>query len=147
MRIVLLTLCAITCLPTSVLASDKRTVVLVTGTECPMQQLSALEIRKVYMAITISYQGMPIRGFRLNNDEQLDSVFYQYVVAMTKKSYERRLLSLILKHGTPEPKKLDTPEEVAQALRKQRCSIAYMWKSQADKFNELRSLKLIWQGE
>ncbi len=147
MRSALLALLVFSLAPVSSAKADGRAVVLVTDEQCPVPELSALDVRKIYMSITVSYQGVPIRGFRLNSDELLDSIFYQYVVAMTRKSYERRLLSMILKHGTPEPRQFDTVEKVAQAIGESTCSIGYMWRSQAERFDRLRTIKLIWQGK
>ena len=143
----LLALLVLSLAPGLAAAQDGRAVVLVTGAECPVQELSALDVRKIYMSIAVSYQGIPIRGFRLNNDEFLDRIFYQYVVAMTRKSYERRLLSMILKHGTPEPRQFDSAEQVARAIAESTCGIGDMWRSEAERFDRLRTVKLIWRGE
>jgi len=69
-----------------------RAVVLVTSRDCAMDTIIALDIRKAYLGIVVSYEGHVIRPFRLSNDEQLNQIFFQYVVAMSEKTYERRLL-------------------------------------------------------
>jgi len=129
------------------LANAERTVVLITGENCPVREISTLEIRKAYLSVSVSIDGHTIRPFRLGGDEMLSQIFYQSIVAMSQKSYERRALSMALKFGTPRPAVFDDVESGVDAVRRLRCSVLYLWKEDADSLEGVRIIKLLWQGE
>ena len=122
-----------------------RVVVLVTGEECAMDTISALDVRKAYLSIGVSYEGQSIRALRLNNDERLNQIFYQSVVSMSERTYERRLLLLLLKYGRPRPQHFESAEDLAAAVAEIPCSIAYMWQSDAEARAGIKAIKILWQ--
>ena len=122
-----------------------RAVVLVTSTDCAMDTISALDIRKAYLGIGVSYEGNNIRAFRVKGDEQLNQIFFQSVVVMSEKTYERRLLQLLLKYGQPRPREFDSAGDVAAAITENPCSIAYMWQSDAEAWSGVKAIKSLWQ--
>ena len=128
-------------------AHAERSVVLVTNAECQIDSLSMLEVRKAYFGLAVSFDRQPIRAFRLNNDEELNQVFFQAVVAMSERSYERRLLSLLLKYGSPRPQEFYEVRELARAVRRSNCGIGYMWLDDVAAEQGLRSIRLLWQGD
>jgi len=125
----------------------ERFVVLVTKEECAMEEMSMLDIRKAYFGIAVSYEGRLVRAFRLNDDDDLNQIFFQTVVAMSEKSYERRLLSMLLKYGTPRPPEFEDVAALAAALRRSDCGIAYMWLDDVTSEKNLRSIRLLWQSD
>ena len=125
----------------------ERSVVLVTNEECAMEAMSMLDIRKAYFGIVVSFQGRLVRAFRLDNDDELSRVFFQTVVAMSEKSYERRLLSMVLKYGTLRPQEFPDVAALAAALRESDCGIAYMWFADVTSQTGLRSIRLLWQSD
>ena len=129
------------------LAQAERTAVLVTNASCPVQELRPLEIRKAYLGVAVRKLGRTIRPMRLNNDAALKQVFLQSVVAMSEKSYERRLLSLALKYGTPRPVEYNSVDALVKSVLKRDCAIAYMWQSTSMEYKNLKVLRLLWQGE
>jgi len=129
------------------LADAERRVVLITGESCPVQEISTLDIRKAYLSVVVSVDGNTIRPFRLSGDEMLSQIFYQSIVAMSKKSYERRSLSMTLKFGTPRPAVFEDVDSAADAVRRLRCSVLYLWKEDADSLEGVRIIKLLWQGD
>jgi hypothetical protein len=131
-------------IPPSAHAAD-RAVVLVTSRDCAMDTMIALDVRKAYLGIVVNYDGHVIRPFRLSNDEQLNQIFFQYVVAMSKKTYERRLLRLLLQHGQPRPREFDVVANVAAAVTENPCSIAYMWQSDAEVWAGIKAIRTLWQ--
>lgn len=128
-------------------ANAQRTVVLVTNESCSMETISTLDVRKAYFGVTVNIEGSIIRPFRLNDDSNLNQIFLQSVIAMSEKSYERRLLSLVLKYGTPRPEEFNSVADLTNALRRSKCGIAYMFKQDADELDGIRTVKLLWHGE
>jgi len=128
-------------------ADAERAVVLITGDSCPIDTISTLDIRKAYLSVSVSVDGHTIRPFRLGGDDLLGQVFYQSIVAMSQKSYERRALSMALKYGTPRPAVFDDIDSAAEAVRRLECSVLYVWKEDADSLDGVRIIKLLWQGD
>jgi len=120
-------------------------VVLVADKDSPIESISSLNIRKVYLGIPVTIGGHAVRGFRRRDDERLNQIFLQSVIAMSERSYERRLLSLVLKFGTPRPTEVDNHGELLESLANNSSSIAYMWKSEAESNSNLKIIRVLWQ--
>ena len=123
-----------------------RTVVLLTNEDCQVTELSNLEIRKAYVGITVISEGQQIRPIRLTTDQELNRIFFQTIVAMSEKSYERRALSLTLKFGTPRPVELSDLGEVVAALRQSTCGIAFLWADDASTISNTKIVRVLWRG-
>lgn len=126
-------------------AASADTVVLVTGEDCPVDEISALDVRKAYLGVTVKADGWQLRPILMRGDDRLESIFYQSVVAMSKKSYERRRLSLALKYGTPRLDEFDDLPAVTDAIRSEECAITYMWGHQAESLPGIKTIRLLWQ--
>ncbi len=126
-------------------SSAEDAVVLVTSGNSSFEDISSLDIRKAYLGISVAVDGKVIRPIRRNDDERLDQVFLQSVMAMSRRSYERRLLSLVLKFGTPRPVEVDEREDLVKLLLDRPNSISYMWKSDAEAEPRVKTIKVLWQ--
>lgn len=127
----------------AVAAADS--VVLVTGDQCPVDEISALDVRKAYLGVTVKADGRRLTPILMRGDDRLEDIFYQSVVAMSKKSYERRRLSLALKYGTPRLDEFDDLSAASQALRSEECAITYMWEQDAESIPGIKTIRLLWQ--
>jgi len=125
----------------------ERSVVLVTNEQCAMESISILDIRKAYFGIAVSYQGILVRAFRITNDDELNRIFLQTVAAMSERSYEGRLRSMLLKYGTPRPQEFRDVGALVAVLRRSECGIATMWLDDITLEMGLRSIRLLWQGD
>jgi len=120
-------------------------VVLVTDSESPIREMSSLEIRKAYMGVSVSVSDQSVRALRRRDDDRLNKIFLQSVIAMSQRSYERRLLSLVLRFGTPRPIEVRSPQELSELLERIPASVSYMWKSDAEADPNVRIIKVLWQ--
>ena len=126
-------------------AASADSVVLVTGEQCPVDDISSLEVRKAYLGVTVKADGRRLTPILMRGDEKLEGIFYQSVVAMSKKSYERRHLSLALKYGTPRLDEIEELSAVTEALRSEECAITYMWERDAENLPGVKTIRLLWQ--
>lgn len=133
---------SLACCWTAVRAAQQ--VVLVAGEDSPIENLSLLELRKAYFGIVVRHDNQIIRPFRNSSDPQLRQIFLQSVVAMSERSYERRLFSLTLKSGRPRPEVFTDQDVLVRALRKNPYSISYMWRSDAEQSTGIKVIKLLW---
>lgn len=144
-RVATLVAALIVLLPVDVLAD--RTVVLATGESCPIDSLGSLEVRKAYLGVVVDIDGHHLRPVRLVGDDQLDLVFFQSIVAMSRKSYARRALSLALKFGTPRPVEFVDLDAALDYVRSNQCSIVYAWAETLDGRSGTKILRTLWQGK
>lgn len=128
-------------------ARAERTVVLVTSDTCPVAEVSSLDVRKAYLGISVRIDGHWLAPIRLAGDELLDSIFYQSIVNMSRKSYERRAISLTLKYGTPRAEKVESVAAATEAVGRHKCGIVFLWKEDADRLDGLKTVRLLWRGE
>jgi len=135
---------ALLCLPG--IAAAEEQLVLVTADSCPADGISMLDIRKAYLGIGVELQDRQIRAYRLIRNERIERIFFQNVVAMSQITYERRMLSLMLKYGTPRPREFTTTDTLAEALQQGDCGIGYMWREQAFSYPGLKVIMVLWQG-
>ena len=126
-------------------SAEDAAVVLVTGADSPIEDISSLDMRKIYFGISVSVDGHTIRALRRRDDERLNQVFLQSVIAMSQRSYERRLLSLALKFGTPRPAEVKSRDELLRLLVENPSTIAYMWKSNAEADPRVKIIRVLWQ--
>ena len=129
------------------MATADRTVVLVTSEMCPVEKLEALDVRKVYLGIAVSLEGNHIHPLRFTGDEQLNRIFFQSIVAMSRKSYEKRALSLTLRFGTPRPPEIGDLDLALGVIRRVECSIVYMWSDDLAGREGIKVLQPLWRGE
>lgn len=127
------------------LAAAEDSVVLVVGSDSPIEEISLLDIRKIYLGISVRLGGGTVRALRRDDDDQLNRIFMQSVIAMSERSYERRLLSLMLRFGTPRPEEIDSLDEVHRRLSQRPYSIAYMWKREAESDARVKVIRVLWQ--
>ena len=120
-------------------------VVLVTGEQCPLDDISAIDVRKAYLGVAVKADGRQLSPILMHGDDRLEDIFYQSVVAMSKKSYERRRLSLALKYGTPRLDEFDDLSAASKALRSEDCAITYMWERDAQSIPGIKTIRLLWQ--
>lgn len=130
---------------TAKITMAEEAVVLVVASETPIEEISLLDIRKAYLGISVTLGGHIIRPLRRGDDGRLNQIFMQSVIAMSEKSYERRLLSLMLKFGTPRPEEVDSLEQLLGRLAESRSSLAYMWKSEAEADERIKVIRVLWQ--
>jgi hypothetical protein len=124
-------------------ASDA--LVLVTSSDSPIGDISSLDIRKTYLGISVTIAGSTVRPVRQQNDSRLNLIFLQSVIAMSQRSYERRLLSMMLKYGTPRPTEVDDREALIEMLERNPHAIGYMWESDARSDSRVRKVKVLWK--
>jgi len=121
-------------------------LVIVVRADSPIESLSNLDLKKIYLGIAVRIDDETIRGVRNVSDDLLDRIFLQNIVAMSERAYERRLLSFTLRYGRPRPAVISDPEEILERLSADPYAVSYMWKADADARKEIRILRTIWRG-
>lgn len=120
-------------------------VVLVTASDSGLETIDSLSIRKAYLGVPIQVHGRRILPVRRKDDPRLDEIFMQAVMAMSEKSYERRLLSLSLKFAVPRPVEALNEDQLMKSLTSEPMAISYMWQAEAEADSRIRVIRVLWQ--
>lgn len=144
-RIVAIVSAALLCLLSEAAWAERR-VVLLTNDRCPVSTLSNLEVRKAYLGVSVSVGEQRLRPLRLVADKELNQIFFQTIVAMSEKSYNRRALSLAVKFGTPRPEEYSSLDEALNDLQRSICSVIFLWAQDAD-LQDTKEIRVLWQGD
>jgi hypothetical protein len=122
-------------------------LVLVVAEDSPIAEVDALAMRKAYFGVSVNFGNGRIRPYLLAGDAQLNRIFMQSVIAMSERSYERRLLALTLKYGAPRPETVGSPEELIAALMANPMAIGYLWREDADRASGIRIVRTLWRAD
>jgi hypothetical protein len=126
------------------LQAAERRVVLVVSADSPVQELTPLDIQKVFLDLPVLRDGRPLHPIRNLSDASLDNIFLQYVVAMSQSAYDRRILTQVLQQGRPRPLELRSRAEILDALTADRYAVTYMWLKDVPTTPRLRVLRVLW---
>jgi hypothetical protein len=121
-------------------------VVLVTSAQSKLNTPSILDVRKVYLGITVRQGSHTIRGLRNLSDPKADSIFVQSVMAMSERAYERRLIDGSLRFGRPRPAEYDSQEALVAEILASPDTITYMWREDAERLQQLKVLAILWHA-
>ena len=123
-----------------------RQMVLVTRGDCCLRPLTSLELRKLYLGIRLSVNGCELTPLRNRADEQLDALFVQSVMSMAPRTYERELVSGLLREGRRRPKEFSDQAILMEVLREDPCTVTYMWKRKVQAASDLGIIQSLWIG-
>jgi hypothetical protein len=132
------------CLSATASAQSPSELVLVAHQSSPVTALSAGELRRVFMGLTVSVPQGPIRPVINASSESLRTAFLQHVVGLSEQMYQRRRLSLELQQGVRRPMAVRDQLLLAERLRGMPTGVSFMWRADAQRLPELRILRVIW---
>jgi len=120
-------------------------VYLVARADCPVDSMDALDIRKIYLGFSVRTDANEaLRAATNLSDEELYEIFLQDMMAMSERSYDRRLLTLTLQSGRRRPDIYTNSEELLRALEQDPTLITFMWKEDYEAAENLKVLRVIW---
>ena len=119
-------------------------VVLVASSNSPVDELSSLQLRKIFLGYNVKHDGENIKGLRNTTDSSLNKIFLQTVVAMSEKAYDRRQLSQALRQGIPRVSEFGDMEKLVSALSEDPFAVSYMGKEEADRMPGIRIIRVLW---
>lgn len=132
------------CMATHAFAQTPGDLVLVTHQSSPVATLSAGEVRRVFMGLTVSIPQGPIRPIINASSDSLRTAFLQHVVGLSEQMYRRRRLSLELQQGVIRPLAVPDQKQLVDRLRGSPTGISFMWRRDAQLVPDLRVLRVIW---
>jgi len=73
--------------------------VLIVGADSKVDQLDSLQVRKLFLGMTVTHDGDRLRPLLNVADSRVRDIFLQNIVSMTDMTYDRRILRLALQGG------------------------------------------------
>jgi len=126
-------------------ATTQRSLLLVCDSNSTLSYLSPTEIRKLFLNVPVVKDGVQIKPLLNFSDPLISDVFLQNVIFMSKRSYERKLLSHIFRHGGKSIPTYSSIPELKAELHLVPEAVTYMWSDQVEHDNSVKSLGVLWE--
>lgn len=120
-------------------------VVLVVAKDSTLGVMPTLVLRKVYMGMKVQVDGIDLKGHMRRDDGRLEDIFLQSVLAMSRRSFERRALLSAIKYGAPRPESVNGASALAETLLASPGSVGYMWREEAEADSRVRIVQVLWR--
>ena len=121
-------------------------LVLVTFDPDCTSELSSIELRKLFLGLRTRKNQHIIKPLRNKISQEINDLFIQAVMAMSSRTYERRLIMGIFQQGRPRPPEYDNIRDLLEVLQQQPCSLTYIWSNQASQIPKLKIIQILWSG-
>lgn len=106
-------------------------LVLVASTNSAVSELTAEDVRRLYLGIPIEVGGHALKPLRNNTDDLVQEVFMQEVMFMSTPAYERQILSRVYRQGGRSPPVFTEMNELVEALKQDPDAVTYMFRKSA----------------
>lgn len=123
-----------------------RRLLLVCYSESTTPALSHKEVRKLFLGVPTINDGVRLRPLRNASDPVITEVFLQNVIFMSKRNYERQLVSRVFRLGGERPPVFTDISELIDELRQSQEALSYMWADQLTNADGLKSIGVLWEG-
>jgi hypothetical protein len=125
-------------------ASADETLVLIVSAGSKVEQLDSLEVRKLFLGMTVTHNGERLQPLLNESDPQLKAVFLQNVVSMTDATYDRRLLRLALQGGRSLPIVYTETSLLLKAVAIDPTAVSFAWAKDVQHNKGTKVLRVLW---
>jgi len=142
LKTLLICLCLM-CIGTTVQAAQ-RSLLLVCADNSTLESLTHAEVRKLFLGLPITKTRVRLKPLLNGSDSLITEVFLQQVIFMSKRQYERQLVSRVFRSGDQRPPEYENINKLAEALLNTPGSVSFMWSDQLEGQTGLKSLSVLW---
>ena len=125
-------------------ASAEETLVLIVSADSKVEQLDSLEVRKLFLGMTVTHNGDRLRPLLNEAEPRLKDVFLQNVVSMTDMTYDRRTLRLALQGGRSLPVVYTDKATLINAVAADPTAVSFAWAKDVQYDRRIRILRVLW---
>ena len=125
-------------------ASAGETLVLIVSASSKVEQLDSLEVRKLFLGMTVTHNGERLRPLLNESDPRLKAVFLQNVVSMTDITYDRRVLALELQGGRSLPVVYTDKALLLKAIAVDPTAVSFAWAKDVPHDKGAKVLRVLW---
>jgi hypothetical protein len=124
------------------LADD--TLLLIVSAESKLAQLDSLELRKLFLGMTVVHDGSRLRPLLNETDTRVKEVFLQNIVSMTDLTYDRRVLRLALQSGRRTPDAYTDTAALLNAVAADPTAVSFAWAKDVQHDKRIKALRVLW---
>jgi hypothetical protein len=125
-------------------ASADETLVLIVSADSKVDQLDSLEVRKLFLGMTVTHNGDRLRPLLNEAEPRLKDVFLQNVVSMTDMTYDRRLLRLALQGGRSLPATFTDKVMLINTVAADPIAVSFAWGKDVQHDKRIKVLRILW---
>ena len=122
-----------------------HTMVLIVGTASPVQHLDVIDVRKLFLGLTVISNSQQLRALDNRSDDRIHQAFLQNVIAMSELSYQRRLLSITLQQGARRPAIFASTKDLLNAVATDPGAVSVAWAADVANDHRIRVLRVLWR--
>lgn len=119
-------------------------LVLIASVDSEVDQLDSLEVRKLFLGMTVTRSSGRLRPLLNDSDAQMRNVFLQNVVSMTDTVYDRRILRLAMAGEANLPARYTDKTALLSAVAANKLAISYAWVRDVDHDKRFKILRTLW---
>ena len=127
-------------------ANTHQSLLLVCDANSTLSYLSPTEIRRLFLNVPVTKDGLKIKPLRNASDPLISEVFLQRVIFLSERSYERKLLLQVFRYGGKNIPTFSSIPVLKAELRQSPGTVTYMWADQVEQDNSVKSLGVLWAG-
>ena len=144
LRNLFLCLCLSLICISSTAQTTQRSLLLVCSDNANLESLSHADVRKLFLGVPLIVDQVRLKPILNASDPLATDVFLQKVIFMSRRQYDRQLLSRVFRLGDQRPPEYEDIDLLAKALLDTPDSLSYMWSEQLEHLTGLKSLGILW---
>jgi hypothetical protein len=134
----------LTLLAAALPAFGEEQLVLIVSAGSKVEQLDSLQLRKLFLGLTVTYDGSRLRPVLNETDARVKEIFLQNIVSMSDITYDRRLLRLALIQGQTQPAVYKDIGQLIGAVAADPSAVSYAWAKDVAHDARIRILRILW---
>jgi hypothetical protein len=121
-----------------------ETLVLIVSADSKVEQLDSLEVRKLFLGMTVIHNGDRLRPLLNEAEPRLKDVFLQNIVSMTDMTYDRRILRLALQGGRSLPATYTDKVMLIHTVAADPTAVSFAWARDVQHDKRIKILRVLW---
>jgi hypothetical protein len=125
-------------------APPAERLVLIVSADSRVEQLDSLQVRKLFLGMTVEHNGSRLRALLNEADPMVKEIFLQNVVAMTDTAYDRQILRLALQRGALLPAVYTDTAQLLAAVAADPAAVSFAWYRDVAQNRKIKVLRVLW---
>ena len=124
--------------------SAAEQLVLIVSADSKVEQLDSLEVRKLFLGLTVIHNGDRLRPVLDEADPRVKEIFLQNIVSMSDSTYDRSVLRLALIQGQIKPIAYKDIDLLIKAVIADPTAVSYTWAKDVAHDSRIKILRVLW---
>jgi hypothetical protein len=124
--------------------SAAEQLVLIVSADSKVEQLDSLEVRKLFLGLTVTQNGDRLRPVLDEADARVKEIFLQNIVSMSDTTYDRSVLRLALIQGQVKPIAYKDIALLIKAVIADPTAVSYAWAKDVAHDSRIKILRVLW---